>query len=216
VIEVNNLRKKYGDIDALKGVSFRVQAREIYGLLGPNGAGKSTTIGILCGLVTPDAGQASLNGIDIAMISRGFFESGRRMANLQGLNGLTVGVQRPGESEARTGFGHDPKLFFAYVFPGLVVFALMFIAQSLSIRLLRERESLFWLFVGPLIFTVFFGLLFRGRCERPSRLRSGRVGCGTIRFWFSCALRRHLPAGRQAPSRLVLALPNRERAWDVQ
>ena len=66
VIEVNNLRKKYGDIEALKGVSFRVQAREIYGLLGPNGAGKSTTIGILCGLVTPDAGQASLNGIDIA------------------------------------------------------------------------------------------------------------------------------------------------------
>jgi ABC-2 type transport system ATP-binding protein len=66
VIEVNNLRKKYGDIEALKGVSFRVQAHEVYGLLGPNGAGKSTTIGILCGLVTPDAGQASLNGIDIA------------------------------------------------------------------------------------------------------------------------------------------------------
>jgi ABC-2 type transport system permease protein len=76
---------------------------------------------------------------DVAMISRGFFESGRRMANLQGLNGMTVGVQRPGESEARTGFGNDPKLFFAYVFPGLVVFALMFIAQSLSIRLLRDR-----------------------------------------------------------------------------
>jgi ABC-2 type transport system ATP-binding protein len=66
VIDVNNLRKKYGDIEALKGVSFRVQPREIYGLLGPNGAGKSTTIGILCGLVRPDAGQASLNGIDIA------------------------------------------------------------------------------------------------------------------------------------------------------
>jgi len=66
VIEVSNLRKKYGEIEALKGVSFRVQAREIYGLLGPNGAGKSTTIGILCGLVRPDAGQASLNGIDIA------------------------------------------------------------------------------------------------------------------------------------------------------
>jgi ABC-type multidrug transport system ATPase subunit len=54
VIEVSNLRKKYGEIDALKGVSFRVQDREIYGLLGPNGAGKSTTIGILCGLVKPD------------------------------------------------------------------------------------------------------------------------------------------------------------------
>jgi len=66
VIEVSNLRKKYGEIEALKGVSFRVSASEIYGLLGPNGAGKSTTIGILCGLVTPDAGQATLNGIDIA------------------------------------------------------------------------------------------------------------------------------------------------------
>jgi ABC-2 type transport system ATP-binding protein len=66
VIEVSNLHKKYGGIEALKGVSFRVGAGEIYGLLGPNGAGKSTTIGVLCGLVTPDAGQASLDGIDIA------------------------------------------------------------------------------------------------------------------------------------------------------
>jgi ABC-2 type transport system ATP-binding protein len=66
VIEVSNLRKKFGEIEALKGVSFRVRAGEIYGLLGPNGAGKSTAIGILCGLVTPDAGQATLNGIDIS------------------------------------------------------------------------------------------------------------------------------------------------------
>lgn len=66
MIEVNNLRKKYGDVEALKGVSFRVPPGEIYGLLGPNGAGKSTTIGILCGLVTPDAGTARLNGIDVA------------------------------------------------------------------------------------------------------------------------------------------------------
>ena len=66
VIEVVNLRKKYGDNEALKGISFRVRPGEIYGLLGPNGAGKSTAIGILCGLVKPDAGQASLKGIDIA------------------------------------------------------------------------------------------------------------------------------------------------------
>ena len=66
MIDVSNLRKKYGEIDALKGVSFTVGAGEIYGLLGPNGAGKSTTIGVLCGPVRPDAGQASLNGIDIA------------------------------------------------------------------------------------------------------------------------------------------------------
>ena len=66
MIEVSNLRKKFADIEALKGVSFRVSAGEIYGLLGPNGAGKSTAIGILCGLVTPDAGQATLDGIDIS------------------------------------------------------------------------------------------------------------------------------------------------------
>jgi ABC-2 type transport system ATP-binding protein len=66
VIEVSNLRKTYGDIEALKGVSFHVRAGEIYGLLGPNGAGKSTTIGVLNGLVVPDAGRASLDGIDIA------------------------------------------------------------------------------------------------------------------------------------------------------
>jgi ABC-2 type transport system ATP-binding protein len=66
VIVVSNLHKKYGAIEALRGVSFRVRPGEIYGLLGPNGAGKSTTIGVLCGLVVPDAGQASLNGIDVA------------------------------------------------------------------------------------------------------------------------------------------------------
>jgi ABC-2 type transport system ATP-binding protein len=65
VIEVNNLRKRFGDIDALAGVSFHVAAGEIYGLLGPNGAGKSTTINILCGLITPDSGEARLNGIDV-------------------------------------------------------------------------------------------------------------------------------------------------------
>ena len=66
MIEVANLRKTYGEIEALKGVSFGVRAGEIYGLLGPNGAGKSTAIGVLSGLVVPDSGRASLDGIDIA------------------------------------------------------------------------------------------------------------------------------------------------------
>jgi ABC-2 type transport system ATP-binding protein len=64
MIEVSNLRKTFGAIEALRGVSFRVGPGEIYGLLGPNGAGKSTAIGILCGLVVPDAGRATLDGID--------------------------------------------------------------------------------------------------------------------------------------------------------
>jgi ABC-2 type transport system ATP-binding protein len=65
LIEVTNLRKRFGDVEALRGVSFQVDAGEIYGLLGPNGAGKSTTINILCGLVRPDAGTARLNGVDV-------------------------------------------------------------------------------------------------------------------------------------------------------
>jgi ABC-2 type transport system ATP-binding protein len=64
-IEVENLRKKYDQVEALRGVSFTVPAGEIFGLLGPNGAGKSTTIGILCGLVRPDAGSARLDGLDV-------------------------------------------------------------------------------------------------------------------------------------------------------
>ncbi len=64
-IEVENLRKKYDEIEALRGVSFSVPAGQIFGLLGPNGAGKSTAIGILCGLVRPDAGTARLNGLDV-------------------------------------------------------------------------------------------------------------------------------------------------------
>src|SRR5258708_2648198 len=65
LIEVAGLRKRFGDVEALRGVSFHVAAGEIYGLLGPNGAGKSTTINSLCGLIAPDAGEARLNGIDV-------------------------------------------------------------------------------------------------------------------------------------------------------
>lgn len=65
MIEATGLRKRFKDVDALKGITFSVRAGEIYGLLGPNGAGKSTAIGILCGLVAPDGGDARLNGIDV-------------------------------------------------------------------------------------------------------------------------------------------------------
>jgi ABC-2 type transport system permease protein len=76
---------------------------------------------------------------EVALISREFYEAGRRMVGLQGLRDVTVGVQRPGETAAKTGFGADPGQFFAYVFPGLVIFGLMFIAQSLAMRLMRDR-----------------------------------------------------------------------------
>jgi ABC-2 type transport system permease protein len=76
---------------------------------------------------------------EVAAISRGFFEAGQRLSALQGLANLTVGVQRPGARSATTGFGTDPSQFFAYVFPGLAIFGLLFIAQSLAIRLMRDR-----------------------------------------------------------------------------
>ncbi len=66
MIEVSNLYKRFGSIEAVRGVSFRVPPGEVFGLLGPNGAGKSTIIDMLCGLVKPDAGIARLDGIDVA------------------------------------------------------------------------------------------------------------------------------------------------------
>ena len=65
MIQVQDLRKTFGDVKALDGVSFNVPEGTIYGLLGPNGAGKSTTISILAGLVNPTSGHASVAGHDV-------------------------------------------------------------------------------------------------------------------------------------------------------
>ena len=65
ILEVDNLVKKYGDFEAVKGVSFSVQQGEVFGLLGPNGAGKTTTISMLTGLFPPTSGTARVGGYDI-------------------------------------------------------------------------------------------------------------------------------------------------------
>lgn len=57
-IRVEELRKRYGQVEALKGVTFTVARGELFALLGPNGAGKTTTIRILCGLTRPSGGRA--------------------------------------------------------------------------------------------------------------------------------------------------------------
>jgi ABC-2 type transport system ATP-binding protein len=62
LLSVSNLGKSYGSRRAVDGVSFQVQAGQTVGLLGPNGAGKSTTVGMLCGLLRPDAGEILLGG----------------------------------------------------------------------------------------------------------------------------------------------------------
>jgi ABC-2 type transport system ATP-binding protein len=64
-IEVEGLRRVYGAFVAVRDVSFHVERGEIFGYLGANGAGKSTTIRMLCGLIAPSAGRASVAGHDV-------------------------------------------------------------------------------------------------------------------------------------------------------
>lgn len=75
---------------------------------------------------------------EVSEISRGFFTAGQRLGRLQSLNDLQVAVQRPGQ-DASTRIGPNPQDFFGFIFPGLAIFGLMFIGQSLAIRLLRDR-----------------------------------------------------------------------------
>src|SRR5437588_2278834 len=64
-IEVASLEKSFGEVEAVRGVSFDVARGEVFGFLGPNGAGKTTTINMLCTLVKPTAGSASVAGHDV-------------------------------------------------------------------------------------------------------------------------------------------------------
>jgi ABC-2 type transport system ATP-binding protein len=64
-IVAEGLEKRYGEVQALAGVSFRVGAGEVFGLLGPNGAGKSTTVKVLTTLTTPDQGRAEVASHDV-------------------------------------------------------------------------------------------------------------------------------------------------------
>jgi ABC-2 type transport system ATP-binding protein len=64
-VEANNLVKRYGDIQALEGLSFKVEKSEIFGLIGPNGAGKTTTLRIVSTLILPTSGSAEIFGHDV-------------------------------------------------------------------------------------------------------------------------------------------------------
>jgi ABC-2 type transport system ATP-binding protein len=64
IIEVENLKKSYEAVEAIRGISFSVEEGEVFGLLGPNGAGKTSCVEILEGLRTPDSGKVSVCGMD--------------------------------------------------------------------------------------------------------------------------------------------------------
>ncbi len=65
VIEVRDLHRRFGSLEAVAGVSFEVGEGELFGFLGPNGAGKTTTINMLCTLLRPTSGTATVNGFDV-------------------------------------------------------------------------------------------------------------------------------------------------------
>ncbi len=70
ILTVQELHKAYGDVQAVRGISFQVARGEIFGLLGPNGAGKTTTVSILTGLLAPDQGQITMDGISFQKMPR--------------------------------------------------------------------------------------------------------------------------------------------------
>src|SRR5664279_471245 len=62
VLDCIDVHKRFGDVEAVRGVSFQIAEGETYGLLGPNGAGKTTTISMVCGLLEPDSGEVFVAG----------------------------------------------------------------------------------------------------------------------------------------------------------
>jgi len=71
IVTVRDLRKRYGEIEAVAGISFEVQKGEVFALLGPNGAGKTTTVEILEGLRSADGGSATVAGVDVTKDAAG-------------------------------------------------------------------------------------------------------------------------------------------------
>ena len=96
-IEVSGIRKAFGEVQALAGVDLTVQSATVLGLLGPNGAGKTTLVRVLTTLLMPDAGTASVAGLDVvseaAQLRERIGLAGQYAAvdeNLTGLENLTM------------------------------------------------------------------------------------------------------------------------------
>lgn len=107
MLEIEGLRKSFAGKPALQDVSFSVEEGEIFGLLGHNGAGKSTTLGILLGMIAPDAGETRIGGVCVQrqrsealhqvgaiFESPGFYDYMTGYQNLQILTGYSGGVAK--------------------------------------------------------------------------------------------------------------------------
>src|SRR6184192_2247135 len=74
-LTLNGVTKKYGDVVAVRDLTFAIDPGEMFGLIGPDGAGKTTTIRLMCGLLRPDAGRLRVIGLDPALEHRRLTES---------------------------------------------------------------------------------------------------------------------------------------------
>ena len=91
VLKVSGLKKAYGAIQAVGGVSFEVMPGEIFGVIGPNGSGKTTLFNSMLGQITPDAGRIELKGQDVTQL--GPLELNRRgVGRTFDLGGMPAGV----------------------------------------------------------------------------------------------------------------------------
>ena len=81
LVQIENLRKDFGNVCALDGVSFRVEEGEWIAIMGPSGSGKTTLINILGGLDTPTSGQALVDGTDVARLDESGSDSFPRRKN---------------------------------------------------------------------------------------------------------------------------------------
>ena len=86
LVEVKNIKKKYGSKEAVKGISFNIKENEILGLLGPNGSGKTTTIGMMLGLLKPSHGEILIDGKKIEE---------NRIETLQKINFISPYIELP-------------------------------------------------------------------------------------------------------------------------